>query len=68
MSVVACIFTLGQEQIELSTTDQQMLSGSEGLARQKALSIVTRMARLQRATSLVDVTQAGPGLDCFPAN
>ncbi|CAK9091026.1 Uncharacterized protein MTH_1421, partial [Durusdinium trenchii] len=47
-----------EEQIELSTTDQQMLSGSEGLARQKALSIVTRMARLQRATSLVDVTQA----------
>jgi len=34
-----------------------MLSGQKGLAQQKALSIVARMAKLQGATSLVDVKQ-----------
>ena len=45
------------EDLQLSTSDQQMLSGVQGLARQKALSIVARMAKLQGATSLVDVKQ-----------
>ena len=35
-----------------------MLRGAQGLARQKALKIVTRMARLQQAKGLVDVKQA----------
>eukprot|EP00435_Cladocopium_sp_Y103_P027845 s4336_g6.t2 len=47
-----------EEELQLSTSDQQMLSGSQGLARQKALSIVARMARLQGAAALIDVKQA----------
>jgi len=47
-----------EEDLQLSTSDQQMLSGQKGLAQQKALSIVARMAKLQGATSLVDVKQA----------
>lgn len=48
---------LNLEDLQLSTSDQQMLSGQMGLAQQKALSIVARMAKLQGATSLVDVKQ-----------
>jgi predicted aconitase len=36
-----------------------MLIGSQGIARQKALSIVARMARLQGAAALIDVKQVG---------
>ena len=49
---------LNLEDLQLSTSDQHMLSGQNGLAQQKALSIVARMAKLQGATSLVDVKQA----------
>lgn len=45
------------ERLELSVEDQAVLQGAEGLARQKALAIVARMARLQRAERLVDVAQ-----------
>lgn len=48
---------LNLEDLQLNTSDQQMLSGQKGLAQQKALSIVARMAKLQGATSLVDVKQ-----------
>lgn len=47
-----------EEELQLSRSDQQMLIGSQGIARQKALSIVARMARLQGAAALIDVKQA----------
>ena len=44
--------------IELTEHDQALLSGEHGKAAQVAMQIVLRMAELQGARSLVDVTQA----------
>lgn len=44
--------------IHLSPADQAILDGAEGRARQVAMEIVLRMARLQGATELIDVVQA----------
>lgn len=48
----------GAHGIHLSPTDQAILDGAQGRARQVALQIVLRMARLQGATELIDVVQA----------
>ena len=47
--------TLG---IHLSPADQAILEGAEGKARQVAMQIVLRMARLQGAPELINVVQA----------
>lgn len=47
--------TLG---IHLSPADRAILDGAQGKARQVALQIVLRMARLQGATELIEVVQA----------
>jgi predicted aconitase/predicted aconitase with swiveling domain len=44
--------------IELTERDQALLGGEHGKAAQVAMQIVLRMAELQGARSLVDVTQA----------
>ncbi|MDX9663807.1 aconitase X [Pseudomonas sp. P5_152] len=44
--------------LELSELDQALLAGHHGQAAQVAMQIVLRMARLQGAQRLVDVTQA----------
>ncbi|MHA6140101.1 cis-3-hydroxy-L-proline dehydratase [Pseudomonas mohnii] len=44
--------------IELTEHDQALLDGEQGKAAQVAMQIVLRMAELQGARSLVDVTQA----------
>jgi predicted aconitase/predicted aconitase with swiveling domain len=44
--------------IELTEFDQALLDGQHGQAAQMAMQIVLRMAELQGARSLVDVTQA----------
>ena len=44
--------------INLTETDQALLEGAHGKAAQVAMHIVLRMAELQGARSLVDVTQA----------
>lgn len=44
--------------IHLSPADQAILDGAEGRARQVALQIVLRMAKLQGAAELIDVVQA----------
>jgi predicted aconitase/predicted aconitase with swiveling domain len=44
--------------IELSEGDRALLAGAHGKAAQTAMQIVLRMAELQGARSLVDVTQA----------
>lgn len=44
--------------IDLTETDQALLEGAHGKAAQVAMHIVLRMAELQGARSLVDVTQA----------
>lgn len=44
--------------IQLTPADQAILDGAQGKARQVALQIVMRMARLQGATELIDVVQA----------
>lgn len=44
--------------LELSDDDRAMLDGAHGIAAQKAMRIVTRVAAIQRATKLIDVTQA----------
>lgn len=43
---------------ELNSLDQALLFGSHGKAAQVAMQIVLRMARLQGARELVDITQA----------
>lgn len=43
---------------ELTVPDRKMLDGTDGKAAQLAMQIVLRMAALQGATSLVDVSQA----------
>ena len=44
--------------IHLNPEDQAILDGAQGKARQVAMQIVLRMARLQGATELIDVVQA----------
>ncbi|MEE3505906.1 MULTISPECIES: cis-3-hydroxy-L-proline dehydratase [unclassified Pseudomonas] len=44
--------------VELTTHDQQLLAGEHGKAARVAMHIVLRMAQLQGAKSLIDVTQA----------
>ncbi|NNA83672.1 DUF521 domain-containing protein [Pseudomonas fragi] len=44
--------------IELTEHDRAMLAGSYGKAAQVAMQIVLRMAQIQGATQLVDITQA----------
>lgn len=44
--------------VELDEIDRSILDGSHGLAAQVAMRIVLRMANLQRAQKLIDVTQA----------
>lgn len=44
--------------VELSEHDRALLAGSYGKAAQVAMQIVLRMAHLQGATQLVDITQA----------
>lgn len=46
------------EAIKLSPMDQAILDGTHGKARQVALQIILRMARLQGAQELMDVVQA----------
>jgi len=46
------------EGMQLSAQDQEILAGAQGKARQVAMQIVLRMARLQGATELIDVVQA----------
>ena len=44
--------------MHLTAQDQDMLAGGQGKARQVAMQIVLRMARLQGATELIDIVQA----------
>lgn len=48
----------GTPSIELSELDRALLDGQQGKAAQVAMQIVLRMAELQGAQKLVDVTQA----------
>lgn len=48
----------GEVQLELTDADVAMLDGEHGAATQAALRVVTRVARLQGARQLVDVTRA----------
>ncbi|MFK7967410.1 MAG: aconitase X [Burkholderiaceae bacterium] len=43
--------------LSLSSTDQAMLAGAHGRATQTALRILLRMAIVQRAKALIDITQ-----------
>jgi len=45
-------------EMELDSHDQALLDGTHGIAAQVAMEIVLRMARLQGARQLVDITQA----------
>ena len=44
-------------ELALSEADQAFLKGAQGRAAQSAMRIITRMARLQRARRLIDVTR-----------
>lgn len=44
--------------LQLSADDHALLSGEHGKAAQVAMQILTRMARIQGAETLVDITQA----------
>ena len=44
--------------VNLTSRDRSMLEGEEGKAAQIAMQVVLRMAELQGATQLIDVTQA----------
>jgi len=45
-------------QVSLSDGDQQMLGGKWGEATRIAMSVVTRMAEVEGASALMDITQA----------
>ncbi|SEP45443.1 aconitase X [Pseudomonas sp. Snoq117.2] len=45
-------------ELQLSVTDQAMLDGAQGKAVQAAMKILVRMAQLQGARELLDITQA----------
>ena len=44
--------------LQLNATDQALLAGAQGQAVQAAMKILVRMARLQGARELLDITQA----------
>lgn len=46
------------KELQLSATDRAKLAGAEGQAVQAAMKILVRMARLQGAGELLDITQA----------
>ncbi|MFK7855271.1 MAG: aconitase X [Granulosicoccus sp.] len=46
------------QQLELGTEDQKLLNGEHGKAAQIAMQVVCRMAGIQGATQLIDVSQA----------
>ncbi|CAJ1457947.1 unnamed protein product [Effrenium voratum] len=46
-----------EDSVALSASDREMLSGAQGPARQAALSVVLRLAQLQNARRLIDVSQ-----------
>jgi predicted aconitase/predicted aconitase with swiveling domain len=48
--------------VKLSATDQAMLAGEEGKARQVAMRIIKRFAEVQGVTELIDVAQSH--IDC----
>lgn len=48
---------LAVAKLDLSTHDQAMLEGKDGMARRIAMEVICAMAALQGATALVDVTQ-----------
>jgi predicted aconitase/predicted aconitase with swiveling domain len=48
--------------LNLTATDEAMLAGAEGKARQVAMRIITRFAEVQGVTELIDVDQAH--IDC----
>ena len=54
--------------LRLSGADQAMLDGAHGRAAQVAMRIVARVASLQHATELVDISQAriGGGIQPYP--
>jgi len=45
------------DQIKLTAKDRSMLSGKAGRATQVAMQVLLRMAAIQRAESLIDITQ-----------
>ena len=47
--------------VELSEADRAMLSGSEGEAVRRAMRIVFRIAEMQRAPTLIDVSHVHGG-------
>ncbi|MBX2885751.1 MAG: DUF521 domain-containing protein [Granulosicoccus sp.] len=49
---------IGDESIHLSDRDRELLNDSNNKATQIAMQIVTRLAKIQGAHSLIDVTQA----------
>ncbi|CAJ1355062.1 unnamed protein product, partial [Effrenium voratum] len=49
--------TVSEDSVALSASDREMLSGAQGPARQAALSVVLRLAQLQNARRLIDVSQ-----------
>lgn len=51
-------FNVIHSNVVLSETDQALLDGAYGKAAQVAMGIVVRMAELQGATELLDITQA----------
>jgi cis-L-3-hydroxyproline dehydratase len=51
-----------EPELALSANDRAMLEGADGPARQLAMRIILAMARLEGATSLIDITQCH--LDC----
>ena len=55
---VTALAESGENRLTLTAEDEAQLAGAEGAARAIAMRIVTRMARLEGATRLIDVTQA----------
>jgi predicted aconitase/predicted aconitase with swiveling domain len=51
-------FNVIHSKVVLSDIDQSLLAGAHGKAAQVAMGIVVRMAELQGATELLDITQA----------
>ncbi|OBR46302.1 hypothetical protein A6456_29705 [Paraburkholderia tropica] len=49
---------VGVDAVKLSPVDHEMLAGTFGKARQVAMELVLRMAELQGATELINVSQA----------
>lgn len=49
---------LGQEPVELSKTDKEILRGVQGEGTKKAMELVVAMAKMYGATQLIDVSHA----------